>query len=71
MDYSDVYFVCRTPDVGIEWPRLDPSQEGVQYLHIKGPGNNVIDQDPDFGQMKFWNSINFAENKLGNQKIEL
>ncbi|XP_043273322.1 uncharacterized protein [Venturia canescens] len=70
LDFWVSFATTGIPYVGIEWPKLDPSKEGLQYLHIKAPGESVIEYNTDFGQYKFWNSIDFNENKLKGQKID-
>ncbi|KAL6255043.1 hypothetical protein P5V15_013376 [Pogonomyrmex californicus] len=59
----------------VEWPRLDPSEKELHYLHIASPDKINMDINNNFGQKKFWNSINFEENILkhtgGSNKDEL
>lgn len=60
----------RIPDVGIEWPSIDPSKEGLTYMHIKGPGQFEIKNNTNLGEKKFWSAVGFSENKLaGNYAV--
>ncbi|KAG6796126.1 juvenile hormone esterase precursor [Apis mellifera caucasica] len=48
----------------VQWPRLNPNEKSLHYLHIAGPGKIQMDSSTNFGREDFWNSINFNENKL-------
>ncbi|XP_015112049.1 venom carboxylesterase-6-like [Diachasma alloeum] len=54
------------PSVGIDWPRVDPSNEYLDYLHISGPEGLEAMSSSNFAEEKFWASIDFDENKLEN-----
>ncbi|XP_053988697.1 carboxylic ester hydrolase-like isoform X2 [Hylaeus volcanicus] len=51
---------------GIEWPRLNPNEKALNYLHIAGPDKISMESDANFGQKDFWNSIKFNENVLSS-----
>lgn len=66
----------RVPNVNsVQWPRLNPNEKSLHYLHIAGLGKIQMDSSTNFGHKDFWNSINFNENKLhttsGTLKEEL
>lgn len=61
---------AKTPKVPIDWPTLK-SDEDFAVLHIKGPGNYEIESMPNLGERKFWESLDFNENKLKGSKDEL
>lgn len=55
----------RVPKIAdVEWTVLDPSKKDLHYLHIANPTEIKMDQNANFGEKQFWNSINFNENKL-------
>lgn len=57
----------RIPNMGgAKWPRLNPNEKTLEYLHIAGPDKISMDSNDNFGQKDFWNSIDFNENKLRN-----
>ncbi|XP_076287810.1 carboxylic ester hydrolase-like [Lasioglossum baleicum] len=57
----------RVPDMGgVKWPRLNPNEKSLEYLHIAGPDKISMDSNANFGQKDFWSSIDFNENKLRN-----
>ncbi|XP_003703976.2 carboxylic ester hydrolase-like isoform X1 [Megachile rotundata] len=47
-----------------QWPRLNPNEKALHYLHIGGPENIRMDSTINFGHKHFWNSLNFNENKV-------
>lgn len=47
-----------------QWPRLNPNENRLHYLHITGPNQISMDSTTNFGDKDFWNSINFNENVL-------
>ncbi|CAL7947466.1 unnamed protein product [Xylocopa violacea] len=47
-----------------QWPRLNPDEKQLHYLHITGPEKISMASTTDFGNKNFWNSINFNENVL-------
>lgn len=51
---------------GVKWPRLNPNEKSLEYLHIAGPDKISMDSNANFGQKDFWSSIDFNENKLRN-----
>ncbi|RLU21207.1 hypothetical protein DMN91_005580 [Ooceraea biroi] len=51
-------------ETAINWPKLDPSQKELYYLHIASPTEITMETNADFGQKNFWNSIDFNENKV-------
>ncbi|XP_017882448.1 venom carboxylesterase-6-like [Ceratina calcarata] len=56
------------PNVGgAKWPRLNPDEKILRYLHIAGPDKITMDSNPNLGNKDFWNSINFNENKLSTK----
>lgn len=53
------------PNVGgAKWPRLNPDEKTLRYLHIAGPEKINMDSNSNLGNKDFWNSLNFNENKL-------
>ncbi|XP_011494689.1 PREDICTED: venom carboxylesterase-6-like, partial [Ceratosolen solmsi marchali] len=52
------------PDFGIDWPKVNESNEEINYLHISGPGKFSIEKNNNLGEKYFWNSIDFNENKI-------
>lgn len=50
--------------MGVDWPNLDPTKEDLEYMHMSGPGKFSMERDSNFGNKKFWNTIDFNENKL-------
>ncbi|XP_034952492.1 venom carboxylesterase-6-like [Chelonus insularis] len=55
------YVTNGVPDAGINWKSIDPSEEKLTFLHIRGPGQRQLDSDDNFGNIKFWSSIEFDE----------
>ncbi|KZC10653.1 Venom carboxylesterase-6 [Dufourea novaeangliae] len=51
---------------GVNWPRLNPDEKTLQYLHIAAPDKIYMDSNPNLGQKDFWNTIDFNENKLSS-----
>ncbi|XP_076233131.1 juvenile hormone esterase [Calliopsis andreniformis] len=51
---------------GVQWPRMNPKEKALQYLHIAGPNKISMESTINLGQKDFWNSINFNENKLSS-----
>nr|XP_033331231.1 venom carboxylesterase-6-like [Megalopta genalis] len=51
---------------GVKWPKLNPNEKSLEYLHIAGPDKITMDSNDNLGQKNFWSSINFNENKLSN-----
>uniref|UniRef100_A0A0C9PV54 Carboxylic ester hydrolase n=2 Tax=Fopius arisanus TaxID=64838 RepID=A0A0C9PV54_9HYME len=51
-----------SPKIGVKWPRLNPSEEALKYLHISGPQKLRIEENSNLGEKKFWGSIDFDEN---------
>ncbi|XP_046744723.1 venom carboxylesterase-6-like [Diprion similis] len=51
-----------TPEVGVEWSRVDPSDEEFRYLRIASPEEIRMDGNMNFGDKNFWLSIPFREN---------
>ncbi|XP_058800335.1 venom carboxylesterase-6-like isoform X3 [Phymastichus coffea] len=47
-----------------DWKQVDQSKVEFQYLHISGPEKYKMASDANFGDKKFWASLNFAENVL-------
>lgn len=60
----------RAPKVPIDWPTLKPGDD-FNVLHIRGPGDYKVENMPNLGERKFWESIDFNENKLKGSKEEL
>ncbi|KAF7989104.1 hypothetical protein HCN44_007414 [Aphidius gifuensis] len=52
------------PDAGVEWPELNPFSYALEYLHIASSENIKMDKNSNLGDKKFWNSIDFNENKI-------
>ena len=48
----------------VEWPRLDPNEKDLHYLHFASPSKIYMDSNANLGDKKFWNSIKFNENVL-------
>lgn len=57
-------FCCSEPDLGVDWPEVDPTKKELHYLHISGPGKFAVETSDNLGEKKLWNSIDFNENKL-------
>lgn len=59
----------------VQWPRLNPKEKALHYLHIAGPQKIHMESGTNFGDTEFWNSLNLNENKLktasGTLKEEL
>ncbi|XP_031840747.1 juvenile hormone esterase [Nomia melanderi] len=61
------YATNHIPNMGdVNWPRINPNEKSLQFLHIAGPDKINMDSDVNFGDKDFWNSIDFNENKLSN-----
>lgn len=56
--------VLRTPVAVVDWQEVDPTTQALQYLHIAGPHDLTMVNNTNFGEKKFWSSIEFNENKL-------
>ncbi|XP_076755888.1 juvenile hormone esterase [Xylocopa sonorina] len=54
-----------------QWPRLNPNEKQLHYLHITGPEKISMDSATNFGNKDFWNSINFNENVLNTTSSKL
>lgn len=52
---------------GIPWPKIDPNKEELDYLYAGGPGKMKMMSSANLGDKKFWESIDFNENKLNGQ----
>lgn len=38
----------------------------MEYLHIANPSKVEMENNSNLGEKKFWNSIDFNENKIGH-----
>ncbi|XP_076182913.1 carboxylic ester hydrolase-like [Ptiloglossa arizonensis] len=55
------------PKMGnVEWPRLNPNEKELHYMHIAESNKIFMDSNANFGQKDFWNTIDFNENKLNS-----
>nr|XP_046484059.1 venom carboxylesterase-6-like [Neodiprion pinetum] len=52
------------PDVGVEWSKLNPCKTKFSYLQIAGPSDINMNSSANFGDNRFWESINFQENMI-------
>lgn len=50
----------------VEWPRLNPNEKELHYMHIAESNKIFMDSNANFGQKDFWNTIDFNENKLNS-----
>lgn len=50
--------------MGIDWPKVDPTKEELEYVHISGPGRYSVESNLNLGEKDFWKTINFNENRL-------
>ncbi|XP_076675393.1 carboxylic ester hydrolase-like [Andrena cerasifolii] len=48
------------------WGVLNPDEKVFRYLHVASPQNVTMEDNDDFAEKKFWNTIPFEENQLSS-----
>ncbi|XP_053988368.1 carboxylic ester hydrolase-like [Hylaeus volcanicus] len=65
LDFYTSYAIHGEPKISsVTWKKLDPDEKKFYYLHIKNPKDAKMASANNFAEKKFWESINFNENKL-------
>ncbi|XP_046484317.1 venom carboxylesterase-6-like [Neodiprion pinetum] len=70
LDLWVTYATEGVPNVGIDWPNLSKSTDEFPYLYIAGAKEFSVKYTPNYGEKKFWDSLNFCENVMPSKNFE-
>ncbi|KAF7992725.1 hypothetical protein HCN44_005069 [Aphidius gifuensis] len=66
LDIWESFATTGVPDAGSQWLKVDELSDAIDYLQIAGPNNVTMKKNSNLGDGKFWQSIDFNENKISS-----